>query len=95
LEEYPTPWKVVQMTVGVSIEAANGKTIVNMGEKLAIAGMLEFIAETINNSIKIQTVNTLSKCSCSWQGIIQEWSPYPDNNGNLLCPHCARIVKVA
>ncbi len=94
LKEYPTPWNVVQMTVGTSIEAANDKTIVVAGEKLAIAGMLEFIAETVNNSVRPRITDVLCKCKCGWEGTVYDCEGDVDGEGSLGCPHCLKIIKV-
>ncbi len=94
LKEYPAPWKVVQMTIGTSIEAANGKIVIVMGEKLSVSGMLEFIAETINNSIKTRITDVPCECSCGWWGIVYDCEPDVDGEGSLGCPRCLKIVEV-
>ena len=87
LEKYPTPWKVLPARY---IEAANGEMIV-LGLDL---GLLEFIVEIVNNSVRPRITDAPCECpACNWQGTI--WDCESDiDEGSLQCPKCLTIIKV-
>ncbi len=63
LNEYPLPWKLVKMEFGTWIEDSGGKTIVTMKARIFDFEVLEFIVETINNSVRPRIADT--KCECN------------------------------
>ena len=87
LKKYPTPWKVLKER---HIETASGEKIV-FGLDL---GLLEFITETVNNSVRLRITDAPCSCpACNWQGTI--WDCESDmDEGSLQCPKCLTIIKV-
>ena len=93
LKKHPTPWKTTREGENVYLWDANQKLISITGRQSHF-GLFEFIAETINNSVRSRITDAPCACpACNWQGTI--WDCESDmDEGSLQCPKCLTLIKV-
>lgn len=89
LDRYPTPWTVNNSTR--CIQDKNGKFILYVNQEEI--KLLEFITETINNSVKPRITDVSCNCDCGWQGTVGETELDIDGDGSLSKANCLNIVR--
>jgi glycosyltransferase involved in cell wall biosynthesis len=87
---FPTPWKVVKQRY---IEAANHKTFMVVEQSGFDLGLLEFIIETVNNSVETKITDVQVSCICGWQGTVSDCLLEVNDKGGLGCPECETVRK--
>ncbi len=93
LKEYPAPWKAEKVGSNIYLWANNQEPILITGRQDHFS-LFEFVAKTVNNSVRPRITDVLCECSCGWRGIVYDCEPDVDGDGNLGCPRCLKIVEV-
>ncbi len=88
------PWKVTKVEFGAWIEDSRGKTIVTTRGLMFDYQVLEFITETVNNSVRPRITDFQCNCDCGWKGKVLDCLLDIDSDGNFGCPRCKNPIEV-